>query len=321
MDIAAKMERYCPDAWLLNFTNPMSFLCTYLNKYTKVKTLGFCHLVHGTFGVIAEMLGMQPGDLEVITGGINHFNWLFDIRLKGTGKSYMEEFLQKIRDSEYWYRAHPGCPRQEFSLQILETFGMYPVGYDDHVTEYVPFFYEKHEWADHQCESFKLQVRRMVEKESVSSGQLEAMTLQGGTDDLYPFPKDNNHAYYAEKPTYVIEALETNTPAYFDAINIINHGSISNLPDNAVVDVPAVAVGGQVRGMHVGELSIAPMELCRRQITLHELIAKASVEGNPDMVVQSLCLDPWVRSITQARNIWKDYYEEYRDYLPQFNRY
>lgn len=316
-EIADAMEKCCPDAWLMNFSNPMSYLCTYLNKYTKIRTLGFCHQVHGSFGVIAEQLGMAPGELEVITGGVNHFNWLMDIRRRGTSESCMEEFLEKVRNSPYWNKKHEGMPRQEFTLGILKTFGAYPVGYDSHIIEYIPFFYEKSEWEEHEWESRARTLRELIARGKEGKA-LEKMTLLGGQVDKPPFPRDDEHPYYAEKPTAVIEALETNTPLYLDAINIVNHGSIDNLPADAVVDVPAVVVGGEARGIHVGELPIAAMELCRRQITLHEMIAKACATGDAGLVVQSLCVDPYVRSITQARNIWKDYYEQYRDYLPQF---
>lgn len=76
MDITRQMEKRCPDAWLMNFTNPMSILCTYFKNHTRLKALGFCHQVHGSFGVIAEMLGMEPGELEVVSAGVNHLNWL-----------------------------------------------------------------------------------------------------------------------------------------------------------------------------------------------------------------------------------------------------
>ena len=141
------MEKYCPDAWLLNFTNPMSIICTWFKNYSPVKTLGFCHQVHGSFGLIAEQLGMQPGDLEVITGGVNHFNWLMDIRKKNTNQSCMQEFLEKVSQSQYWHKNFPNIPKQAFSLEILKTFGSYPVGYDDHIIEYLPFFYEPEECA------------------------------------------------------------------------------------------------------------------------------------------------------------------------------
>jgi len=317
MDITAAMEKYCPDAWLMNFTNPMSYLCTYFKNYAKNPALGFCHQVHGTFGVIAEMLGMEPGELEVITGGVNHFNWLVDIRRRGTSESFMEEFLSLVRKSKYWKEHYERIPRQDFTLEVLETFGAYPVGYDDHISEYIPFFYEKEEWAEKGLESLEGRLREgMAAGDEAKS--LEAVTLDGAWVRKPPFPRDPDHPYYPEKPCAVIEALETNTPTYLDAINIRNNNCIPNLPADAIVDVPALVIGGAVRGVYVGELPIGCMELCRRQITLHEMVARATVEGDEKLAVQALCLDPYVRSITQAKKIWADFKKEYIDYLPTF---
>ncbi len=317
MDIIAAMEKHCPEAWLMNFTNPMSILCTYFKTYSSLKALGFCHQVHGSFGVIAEMLGMEPGELEVVSGGINHLNWLFDIRRKGSGQSYREEFLRRVRESKYWKRKFDRIPRQEFTLEVLNTFGAYPVGYDSHIIEYLPFFYEKDEWKKFGYESNSAGYQKMVDK-GEDGYALEAQTLQGAYIETPPFPKDQEHPYYAEKPCRVIEALETNTPTYLDAINIVNHGSMSNLPADAIVDIPAVVVGGGVHGIYLGELPIGCMEICRRQITLHEMIARSVHEGDEQLAIQALCLDPYVRSITQARNIWQDYKKEYAEYLPTF---
>ena len=150
------------------------------------------------------------------------------------------------------------------------------------------------------------------------SKTLESMTLLTSDRHKTPFPNDVNHEYYAEKPCAVIDAMETNTLTYLDAVNIVNRGCISNLPFDAIVDIPAVVKGGQVRGVQVGELPIGPMELCRRQITLHEMVAKATHEGDEKLAIQALCLDPYVRSITQARKIWADFKKEYIDYLPTF---
>jgi alpha-galactosidase/6-phospho-beta-glucosidase family protein len=79
-----------------------------------------------------------------------------------------------------------------------------------------------------------------------------------------------------------------------------------------------IAVGGQVRSIYVGELPIGPQEICRRQIALHEMIDKAAHEGDDSLAVQALCLDPYVRSLSQARNIWRDLRKEYKDYLTTF---
>ena len=312
-EIGRCIEKYAPGAWLMNFSNPMSIICTYFKNYTKVKTLGFCHQVHGSFGVIAEMLGFEPGGLEVITAGVNHFNWLFDVRKKGSSESFLKEFLELVHRSPYWRNRSEEYPGQTFTRELLDVFGMYPVGYDDHIIEYIPCFYEPCEWEKNGFES----LRKFYEKR-VAEGRrtLEDQQKSEATNTYPPFPKDPAHPYYSEDPCRMIAALETNTPCYTDAVNIVNNGAVGNLPADAILDLPALAVGGEVRSIHVGDLPPGPCELIRRQVALHEMIVRAGVEGDDSLVVQALCLDPYVRSITQAKNIWRDFREFYREDLP-----
>lgn len=311
------MSEACPDAWLLNFSNPMSILCTYAKNYfPQIRTLGFCHQVHGTFGLIAEELGWEPGELEVITGGVNHLNWLFDIRHRGSGKSCMKEFIALIEKSKYWNEIFPSTPEQKFTLEIYKTFGMYPVGYDEHIVEYLPFFNDPAEWEQWGLHSLRSHYEILALQKSHT---LETQRLLGKTYEKPPFPSDPDHPYYAENPCRVITALETNTPTYFDAINIRNNGAIDNLPADAIVDVPGIAIGGEVRSIHVGKLPAAPCEICRRQTVLHEMIAQACEEGNDNLAIQALCLSPYIRSLTQARKIWADYRKAYAVELPTFH--
>lgn len=325
MDICRDMRELCPDAWIMNFTNPMSYVCTYFARASGVKGLGFCHQVHGSFGVVAEMLGFQPGDLEVVTGGVNHFNWLVDVRQKGTGRSWLMEFLQRVRESDYWRVNRPQVPTQQFTRDVLEAFGAYPVGYDDHWSEYVPFFYPESEWAQRGYERHEEQLKAYLAREDeIRKRQTDKLSavevVRAMAEEKPPFPRDPNHPYYREQTCTVMEAFETNRPAYLTSINIVNHGSITNLPENAVVDIPAVATAGAVRGVHVGELPLACAELCRRQITLHELVVQATMTGDRQLALQAMCLQPQVRALAQARAILDEFLTEYREELPQFVR-
>ena len=310
--IAEKMERCCPDAKLLNFANPMSFICTYLHKYTKIRTYGFCHQVHGSFGVVAEMLGMPPGELEVITAGVNHMNWLFDIRHRGTGKSCMEEFISKMRTSKYWHDYQKIMSNQMFSREVYETFRMYPVGYDEHIIEYMPFFWNKEEWDQYGFEAMTGKYKDLAEKKQ------HILEMQQNWGDEIEFPADPNDPYYAENPCRAIVALEKNIPTYFDAINIPNNGAVDNLPADVILDVPGIAIGGEIRSIHVGAMPPGPQEICRRQVAQHEMLAQACYERDDKLVEQVMCLAPYVTSLTQARNIWQAYKKEYKDYLPGF---
>ena len=315
-NILENMEKYCPDAWLMNFSNPMSILCTYFKNYfPKIKALGFCHQVHGSIGVVAEELGMEPGELEIVSAGVNHMNWLFDIRRRNTGKSCMEEFIRLMKSSKYWNEVFPSIPEQKFSKELYNVFGMYPVGYDTHIIEYIPFFQDKNEWEQWGLKSLAGTYETLAQKKSHT---LETQRLIDKTYRQPPFPADPDHPYYAEAPCRVITALETNTPLYFDAINIRNNGAVENLPDDVILDVPALAIGGEVRSVHVGKLPAGPCELCRRQTVIHEMVARAAAEGDDSLAIQALCLDPYVFSITQAKNIWADYRKEYQEELTTF---
>lgn len=325
MDICADIREQCPNAWLMNFTNPMSFVCTYFHRYSGVKALGFCHQVHGSLGVVAEMLGMEPGDLDVITGGVNHFNWLLDIRKKGTNESYMEEFIDSVKKNKYWQKIFKNIPPNLLTLDILKTFELYPVGYDDHICEYLPFFYDQKEWKEKgyhsQLERLKEEVNKKKRYDSnASDSEVKDEQIKARAEFFnVPFPKDGHHPYYQENPTEVMEAFANNTPTYIDSIVIPNNGAISNLPDDAVVDVPAIAIGGEVRSINVGPLPTFAMELCRRQITIHELLVEATVEGDRTKLIQSMALDPYVRSIKQAKNIAEAFLKYYKEELPQFS--
>ena len=94
---------------------------------------------------------------------------------------------------------------------------------------------------------------------------------------------------------------------------------MDNLPPDVILDVPALAIGGEVRAIHVGKLPPVPCELCRRQTVIHEMTAQAAAEGNDSLAVQVLCLDPYVPSITQARELWADYRKAYQEELTTFN--
>ena len=324
MDICRDMHELCPNAWVMNFTNPMSFVCTYLNRYGGVPALGFCHQVHGSFGVVAEMLGMEPGELQVITAGVNHFNWLIDIRKRGAGESCREEFFERVRKSTYWKKNRPRHPAQQFTRDVLENFGLYVVGYDDHVSEYVPFFYPREEWEKRGYEPHVDALRRSVKsrRKRAAMSDDELLDAEVGARAEYrfafPFPKDGGHPHYQEKPTEVMEALAANKLHYLTAIVIPNCGAVDNLPHDAVVDAPGVAIGGEVRGVHVGPLPTFAAELCRRQIAIHELLVDATVQGDRQKVMQSMALDPYVHTIKQARQITDAFLKYYREDLPQF---
>jgi alpha-galactosidase len=316
MDIASDIRKYCPDVWVMNFTNPMSFVCTYMQKHSGIKTVGLCHQIHGSLGIVTEMLGMEPGDLQTLAVGINHLAFLLDIRKRGCQKSFMKEFKELVYKSKYWKENVEAVPEQIFTLEFFKTFGFYPVGYDNHIAEYLPFFYDKSEWESLNYPDRIASLDKMEEQcPSADLGLKERMELSAVK---YPFPRNPDNPYYQEKACAIIEALETNEPTYLDSTVIVNRGAIENLPVDAVVDIPSVVVGGEVRPLHIGKLPIAAAEICRRQITIHELTVEAGITGNREKLLQAFALDPYIHSLKQANNVLEDFLNFYKEDLPQF---
>lgn len=328
--VAEDMERLCPDAWMLNFTNPMSVLCTYLYKHTSLHAHGFCHQVHGSFGVIAEMLGMEPGELQVVSGGINHMNFLLDVRRRGTGQSYMDEFIRAVQTSKWWKRNHPRVPEQRFSREFYEAFGVYPVGYDTHVIEYLPFFYPAKDWKRLGYHTGAEFVGEVMQRQKQAARELRRRARAGTVDSVepwriasrikYPFPKDGTHPHYHESPVEVMEALITARPLYLDAGVTLNQGAITNLPADAAVDVPVVVVGGEVRPVCLGALPPFAAELCRRQIAVHEATVEAGLTGDRRRLLEALCLTPFVRDLATMKRMMEAYLKVNRPFIPQFFR-
>jgi alpha-galactosidase len=190
------------------------------------------------------------------------------------------------------------------------------VGYDDHIAEYFPFFYDRSEWAGLNYES---RLESLDDAESLRSnpelGAKEKLELSAVK---YPLPKDPNHPYYQEKACAIIEALETGVPTYLDSSVIVGRGAVENLPFDAVLDIPSVVAGGEVRPVHVGKLPAAAAEICRRQISIHELAVEAAMTGDKAVLLQALALDSYIRSLRQARGIMDDFLEFYSGDLPQF---
>ena len=323
MELFGQIRELCPDAWVMNFTNPMSFLCTYLRDLPWLKWAGICHQVKGSMGVISEMLGMEPGDLEFVSGGINHFNWLLDVRRRGEQASLLPQFLDKVRTSPYWEKLHPKIPTQIFTRDLLDFTGCYPIGFDDHICEYVSFFYPEETWRDKgydpKIDRLGRDLKILEENKHLDAeGRAELKTKARQEFMDWPFPKDDTVPYYKESPVEIMRALETGEPFHLHSVVTVNNGCIDNLPYDAVVDIPATVYGDAIRGMHVGPLPDFGAELCRRQIVIHERIVKATVAGDRQAVYECMALDPWVRDLKAAKLIADDFFDAYREELPQF---
>lgn len=332
LDVARDMEQLCPNAWLINFTNPVPRLCLAATRHTRIKTVGLCHQLHMAyliaFIVLAERWGIQtpPGldthpdpktpidkgkwvdlaheKLDLKAVGLNHFIWIVEIRDKTTGQDLYPLFRQRYLSS------HPDL--EPLTRKMFEIFGLCPGPGDSHLCEYLGW---THDQQTRPWETYNL---RLYDWEAAEQQRRErarwAATLSAGEQSI-----DDLRRVRSEGPVELIEAIAGNTNAYIPTVNIPNQGCIPNLPDKTIVEVPAVADGAGIHGLGLDPLPGPIAELCRREAALAELAVDAAVTGNRELARQALLLDPMVGDIARAEGILKDYLEAYAEWLPQFH--
>ena len=331
MDIFRDIERLCPDAWLLNFTNPMARICTAARRHTRVKTLGICHQLSFGYMMLGNLLAVDLGidvpkgyrfvwreealdqehriadaameKLQVVAAGTNHFTWMLDIRERHTGRDLYPRVMERIHTHD------PGF--EPLTMEMAKIFGRFPVPGDCHMVEYLPYTHNMHRdtWRKYDVQMYPLD--GAVSKRDEMWANIEAM----GAGRM---PVDAMRQVRSERAEKVIAAMATGEPLYEQALNLPNEGCIANLPQDAIVEVPAVVGAGGPRGVAVGALPEAVAELIRRQIAVVHLAVDAAVLGDRALALQALALDPMVDDPGVARALLEDFLAENREYVPQF---
>lgn len=296
--ICKDIERICPDALLINFTNPESRLCMAIKKYTNVKAVGLCHQINAGIEIVSTILDIDRENIDVKAWGINHFTWIFDIRDKRTGDDLYPLFREKeaTYNSEY----------EKLSRFLFRHYGLFPTSGDGHLGEFFPYAHEFMAADGYDFEKYEKRRQNIV---SILDG-----IISGGVpiDDKLVSPS-------GEKAFTIIKGIMYNTNELLESVNIPNDGYISNLPADAIVEVPAVISGNGVIGLALGELPRGIAALCRTQVDVQHLVVDAGVQGDRGLVIQALLTDPNIPSADAALKIYDELMEINKPYLPQFS--
>ncbi len=277
-DFARDMEEVCPDALFLNYTNPMAILTGYMNRYTKIKTIGLCHSVQVCTKSLLKTLDRR--DIEIgseLIAGINHMAWLLDVRDKQGNDLYPElRRLAKEKNLE----SHDNMIR----LDYIDKFGYYCTESSEHNAEY-NYFYIKSKYPE-LIEKYKIPLdeypRRCVDQIAGWKKQKEEI-LNGG---------DIKHERSHEYASRIMVAIVTNTP-YEIGGNVMNTGGlIENLPHDACIEVPCLVDGHGIHPCRVGRLPVQCAAMNMTNINSQLLTIEAAVTGKMEHVYQAAMLDP-----------------------------
>lgn len=305
MDFAKDMEEVCPDAWFLNYTNPMAALTGTMLRHTNIKTVGLCHSVQICAHDLLKSLDMPTDNIQYKIAGINHLAWLLEITRNG------EDLYPEIkrRAKEKQKTKHDDMVR----FELMERFGYYVTESSEHNAEYHPYFIKKD--YPELIERFNIPLDEYPRRCVNQIADWKKMR-----DDLI---NDQNltHERSHEYGSYIIEAMETDVP-YKIGGNVLNTGRIiSNLPENACVEVPCLVDASGVTPTHVGDLPEQLAALDRTNINTQLLTIQAAMTGKKEHIYQAAMLDPHTAaelSIDDIVAMCDELIEAHGDWLPKF---
>ena len=295
LDICADALKICPDAFVFNYSNPMSRICTTVHRaFPDLKFIGLCHEIGSLPNFLPQILGVPYEALEVRAGGLNHFSCVLTARYKETGADAYPDILAKAPEffgsmpslntafkyfketgqwpekpedfahveKEYW-------PERRVFKVILEKFGLMPITSDSHFGEYIQWAYDV---TDHK-----------------------------GILDFYTFYKQflstvqpRIELKLNERVVPIIEGILTDSGYVEEAVNIPNNGLIKNLPDWIAVEVPATVHKDGLHGLPLGDLPHGFAGLLMNQVAVHDMTADAVIHKSKAFALQALMVDPIV---------------------------
>jgi alpha-galactosidase len=273
LDICSDMEELCPDAWLLQYVNPMAIACWAIARASSIRTVGLCHSVQGTARDLAADLDVPPAELEYVCAGINHL--AFYLELRHAGRDVYPELRRVLEDGRVpdWNRVR---------YELFKYFGYFSTESSEHLAEYVPWFIKqaRPELTDglnipldeypRRCE---LQI---AEWDELHSSLSDGRALTAARSDEYA--------------AGIVHALETGASFAFNG-NVMNKALIDNLP-YCCVEVPCVASGAGITPQPVGSLPPQLAALIQTNVNVHGLTVEAALTGRRDHVDHAAMLDP-----------------------------
>lgn len=272
--ICADMEEVCPNAWLLNYTNPMAIVTGAIQKSTNIRTIGLCHSVQSCTKDLMKPIGMDPTGVEYKIAGINHQAWLLEVTKDGV------DLYPEIKK-----RAAALTDRHEDMVryEIMKRFGYYVTESTQHTAEYTPYFI-KDKYPE-KLEQYG--IKTMMYKDWGRSQKAYWVQTKEDLVDNHTI----SHERTKEFASYILDSLTTGTPYRIHA-NVLNKGLITNLPNNCCVEVPCLVDGTGIYPSYIGDLPPQCAALNRTNINVQELTIEAVLTGNREHIYHAAFLDP-----------------------------
>jgi len=313
LDFARDMAAVCPDAWFLNYVNPLAMITGAMLRGSDIRAVGLCHSVQGCASGLLRRVGMleKVKKLQWKVAGVNHQSWLLEVT--DGGKDLYPEIKKRAARMNRQARRSPDKRHSDMvRFEIMRQFGYYVTESSEHSAEYVPWFIKSThpELIEELSIPLDEYPRRCV-------SQIERWAQL--SKDLTRNP-DLRHKRTGEYASYIMEAMETDVPCRIGG-NVINDGLITNLPRNACVEVPCMVDRNGVQGIYVGNLPEQCAALNRTSVNVQLLTIEAALTRKKDHIYQAAMLDPHTAAeltIDQIRSMCDDLIEAHGKMLPRY---
>lgn len=305
LDIIKDIEELCPNAWLVNFTNPTGVISEAVFKYTNFRRyIGLCNVPIGVKNGMADILEVEKDRVEMDFAGLNHMVYALNVRLDG--KDITKEAIEKFVTSSLTMQNIKDIP---LNADFVRALGVIPCPYHK-------YYYKHKEMLEEELEGFK-------------DGKTRGETVKALEDDLFELYKDENlavkppqlekrgGAYYSDAACNLINSIY-NDKKDIQVVNTLNNGAIRDFREDSAAEMSCVITKEGPKPLSVGYLPVAVSGLVTEIKSFEILAAKAAVEGDYNAALQALCINPLIPSDDLAKTILDEMMEAHKEYLPQF---
>jgi alpha-galactosidase len=305
MDMCHDMEAVCPNAYLLNYVNPMAMICWAIGQ-TKVPFVGLCHGVQTTLDLISGYVDVPKEQIDYLAAGINHMAWF--LKIAHNGKDLYPLLRERFELPEYYVN-------EKVRGEVFRHFGYFMTESTGHLSEYLPYFRKSQKALDLYCDepAFGGETGAYLNWCKYVAGKYEGQQIL--KDETTALPKRS-----IEYGSYIIEALQTGKTFKLNG-NVINDGMITNLPNDCCAEYPLYFDRTGIHKTFVGDLPSQCAALNLTNINVQRLAVEAGLNGDPEKVVQACALDPLTGAkltLKEIREMATEMLEAESQWLPQF---
>lgn len=313
LDICRDVEKYCPEALILNYTNPMSMICRAVQGESKVQFIGLCHSVQATSLILAKWIGAPIDEITYRCAGINHQAFFLDF--KWNGKDAYPMIHQAITTDKKIYQAE--LVRNEMYLHL----GYYVTESSGHNSEYNAWFRKRPDLIEKYC-TYGTHWNPGVYAYLIDFYQKRESTWKDEINDWLAIENmDLKIGFPYEYASYVFNAVFGDHTLFRFNGNVRNFGLIDNLPEGSCVEVPMLASKYGIESIHVGPIPDQLAPLLNTNARCDDLAAEAAITGDPGKVFYACCHDPLtsaVLSLAEIKQMVEEMLEVNKEWLPQF---